>query len=182
MPARKLLRDFYSILSLVRVCLLSSIPFFSESRDGTIFETWDLSSLMKITSMILRATDSDLFLTLRLVFVIWFWLFVWMMKCTGLRAVKFAAFWWRCTCLESIVWHAYQFSSHRYYFFQNESVKKAILYQDLGSISLPSSWFCLFGCSQINEEEKLVGLPSLQWVIRLPIFPYYISFLKPKFG
>jgi hypothetical protein len=25
---------------------------------------------------------------------------------------------------------------------------------------LPLSWICRFGCSQINEEEKLVGLPS----------------------
>ena len=78
-------------------------------------------------------------------------------------------------------------SHHTNYFFLNEFVKKAALYQDWGSTSLLSSWFCRFGCSHINEEEKLVGLPfSMGYPLTdLPIsshqaFLFEFSGIKPR--
>jgi hypothetical protein len=63
-------------------------------------------------------------------------------------------------CLTSTIWEQLSILFANHTCSLPNDIDLAVLYQDLGSCSLPSSWICRIGCSQINGEGKLVGLPS----------------------
>ena len=100
-------------------------------------------------------------------------LVVWMMKCTGLRAVKFAASWRRCTCLESIVWHAYQFASFKLFFFWLNSWRRLHCTRIRAQLLYPRLDFADSAVAKLTRKKNWSACP-FQWVIRLPSFPYLL--------